>query len=156
MFVIREGLYAHPVYIDIYWSLGSHTVVILVAAEMPWLQVHPLCQSVCQRAAVRWSGLVLVQLLAELFSGRSRDYWILSADTVLCGAGRGRHWVPGGPDAASGMAWQDCGVASPRWAARLYSQILLLLSRVPQTDYSFLMCSQRILLRLVVSRECWL
>jgi len=48
------------------------------------------------------------------------------------------------------------GVPSPRWAALPCSQTMFLPSDVLQTDYSFLMCSQTMLLLLVVSRECWL
>jgi hypothetical protein len=48
------------------------------------------------------------------------------------------------------------GVHGPCWAAWPCSQMMFLPSDVLWTDYSFLMCSQTMLLLLVVSCECWL
>ena len=41
--------------------------------------------------------------------------------------------------------WLSVGVPSPRWAAWLCSQMMLFLPSVSQTDYSFLLCSQQML-----------
>jgi len=54
------------------------------------------------------------------------------------------------------LPWLSSGVTGPHQAAWLCSQTMFVHSDVLQTDYSFLKCSQMMLLLLVVSRECWL
>jgi hypothetical protein len=98
--------------------------------------------------------LVPVQLLAELFSGRSCDragYCHQRQCSV--------ELAEGGAESRVGrvllVAWLGRAVDWPVRAGPC-SQTLLLPPDVPQIDYSFLMCSQTMLLFLVLSRECWL
>jgi hypothetical protein len=94
-----------------YWSLGSHMVVIVVAAWMPWLQAHLLVGGVVRgvlwsEAARYWCACWLSWLaagLATVLNMADSDGAVGSVWLAGCCVSR-QCWVPGSLGAESGIA----------------------------------------------------
>jgi hypothetical protein len=160
----QNNNYSTNIYTDIYWSLGSRTVV----HNELWQEWHDYKCVSCIGEFVRgplWGEAAwccCTGWLSWLMAGLATTVDMAGRDGAMgcvwapgCSVSRW-HWVPGGLDAEIGIASAERWSARPRWAAWPCSQTMFLHSDVLWTDYSFLMCSQTRLLLLVVSHECWL